>query len=67
MSQGLLQQVLTNGAGTPGSERVDVVFDLYQYDLIKSAEHISRDSEDGINQIKPGHRIKILNEAAGKH
>ena len=43
-----------------GSDRIDVVFDVYHDHSIKSAERIQRGSEKGIafNNIMPGHKIK---------
>lgn len=41
-------------------DRIDVVFDVYRNESIKSAERLSRGSKEGIvfNQIRPGHKIK---------
>ena len=43
-----------------GSERIDVVFDVYQDQSIKAAERANRRSEDGVafKQIMPGHKIQ---------
>ena len=42
------------------SDRIDVVFDVYHSDSIKSAERIQRGSTEGIafSNIMPGHKIK---------
>ena len=42
------------------SERIDVIFDIYRTESIKSAERVNRGSLEGMNfsQIKPGHKIK---------
>ena len=43
-----------------GSDRIDVVFDVYHSDTIKSAERIQRGSTEGLalSNILPGHKIK---------
>ena len=43
-----------------GSNRIDVVFDVYHSDSTKSAERIQRGSTEGIafSNIMPGHKIK---------
>ena len=57
LSDRILKQILTDGRG---SERIDVVFDMYRDQSIKNAERINRGSTQGIvfSQIRPGHRIK---------
>ncbi len=53
----VLTQVLHDGHR---SNRIDVVFDVYKKDSIKSAERVSRGSAEAIafSQIRPGHKIK---------
>ena len=43
-----------------GSDRIDMVFDVYHSDSIKSAERIQRGSTEGIAfcNIMPGHKIE---------
>ena len=43
-----------------GSERIDVVFDVYKDQSIKAAERTNRRSEDGVafKKIMPGHKIQ---------
>ena len=43
-----------------GSERIDVVCDVYQDKAIKTAEHTTRRSEDGVafKKIMPSHKIQ---------
>ena len=57
LSQTVLKQILTDGHG---SERIDVVFDVYVKQSIKTAERVNRGSKEGIvfNCIKGGHHIK---------
>lgn len=57
LSDRILKQILTDGRG---SERIDVVFDMYRDQSIKTAERINRGSSQGIvfHEIKSGHRIK---------
>ena len=57
LSDAVLKKVLHEGWG---SERIDVVFDMYREQSIKTAERVNRGSQHGIvfSQIKPGHRIK---------
>ena len=56
LSHRILKQILSEGRG---SERIDVVFDIYRSQSIKTAERVNRGSNQGIvfKQIKPGHRI----------
>jgi hypothetical protein len=57
MSQHILNLVLNDGRG---SQRIDIVFDVYKDQSIKSAERILRGAKDGLlfHEIKAGHRIK---------
>ena len=43
-----------------GSDRIDVVFDVYRNQSIKHAERVSRGSQDGVKfkTIRSGHKIK---------
>ncbi|KAJ8414978.1 hypothetical protein AAFF_G00025010 [Aldrovandia affinis] len=64
-----LTQILHEGAR---SQRIDVVFDVYQEDSIKNAERANRGCTTGIQfrNISPGHRIqqwrKFLSSSANK-
>ena len=53
----VLNKVLSDGRG---SNRIDVVFDIYEEKSIETAERAERGSKLGIVfiHIKPGHRIK---------
>ena len=53
----VFSQMLRTGLG---SDRIDVVFDVYHSDSFKSAERIQRFSIEGIaySNIMPGHKIK---------
>ena len=66
LSDRILKQILTGGRG---SERIDVVFDVYREQSIRTAERISRGSTERImsSQIKPGHRIKKLQASVSQH
>ena len=57
LSDHVFSQMLHAGHG---SDRIDVVFDVYHSDSIKSAERIQRGSTEGIafSNILPGHKIK---------
>ena len=43
-----------------GSDRIDVIFAVYMDQSIKSAECVSRGSQEGVTfkKIRPGHKIK---------
>ena len=43
-----------------GSDRIDVIFDVYNSQSIKSAERINRGSNEGVafNKIRPNHKIQ---------
>ncbi|KAJ8413153.1 hypothetical protein AAFF_G00091490 [Aldrovandia affinis] len=64
-----LTQILHEGAR---SQRINVVFDVYQEDSIKNAERVNRRCTTGIQfrNIAPGHRIqqwrKFLSSSANK-
>ena len=47
-----------------GSDRIDVVFDVYGDQSIKSAERLSRSSRDGVTfkTIRPGYKIKKMGD-----
>ena len=57
LSDQVFSQILHAGHG---SDRIDVVFDVYHSDSIKSAERIQRGSTEGLafSNILPGHKIK---------
>ena len=57
LSETVLKQVLLN---CQKSRQIDVVFDVYIGESIKTAERANHGSKDGIvfSQIKGGHRIK---------
>ena len=56
LSDHVFSQMLHAGRG---SDKIDVVFDMYHSDSIKSAERIQRGSTEGIalSNIMPGHNI----------
>ena len=57
LSDHVFSQMLHAGHG---SDRIDVVFDVYHCDLFKSAERIQRGSTERIafSNIMPGHKIE---------
>ena len=57
LSDQMFSQMLHDGHG---SDIIDVVFDVYHSDSIKSAESVQRGSTEGIafSNIMPGHKIE---------
>ena len=58
LSDHIFQSILHAGQG---SDRIDVVFDVYSIQSIKFAECVSRGSQEGVKfkTIRAGHKIKM--------